>query len=220
MALTQEKKRRQRGKRLNLLGEEEAGVAQFFSPQRILTAKAYQEGKEEAIEEEKRQKALRKEEATAKREELHAQKEERRIQRQLYQEANSEQKAAKKAQKALDREERRLQKEQKDQEKALSTIQRQKERERLKQLTVATQIVGMQKTPKRRASKGPSVTFKKPINPLSRAIRATKGSLATPPRLNIADSSSIAGASDLTAVEARNTNRRGRIVALPQRFRE
>jgi hypothetical protein len=31
-ASTQEKKRRQRGKRLNLLGEEDTGVPQFFSP--------------------------------------------------------------------------------------------------------------------------------------------------------------------------------------------
>jgi hypothetical protein len=108
MALTQEKKRRQRGKRLNLLGEEESGVPQFFSPQRVLTAKAYQEGKEEAIEEEKRQKAIRKEEAAAKREELQMKKEERKIQRQLYQEANLKRKAAEKAQKALEKEEKRL----------------------------------------------------------------------------------------------------------------
>jgi hypothetical protein len=74
-ALTQEKKRRQRGKRLNLLGEEEAAVPQFFSPQRVLAAKAYQEGKDEAVEEEKRQRAIRKEEATAKREELQLLKE-------------------------------------------------------------------------------------------------------------------------------------------------
>jgi hypothetical protein len=108
MALTQEKKRRQRGKRLNVLEEEKAGVPQFFSPQRVLAAKAYQEGKEEAIEEEKRQKAIRKEEAAAKREGLQAEKEERKIQRQLYQEANLKRKAAEKAQKALERKKKRL----------------------------------------------------------------------------------------------------------------
>jgi hypothetical protein len=105
-AITQEKKRRQRGKRLNLLGEKEAKVPQFFSLQRVLRAKAYQEGREEAIEEERRQKAIRKKEAASKREELQAIKAERKIQRQLYQEANLERKAAKKAQKALEKEKR------------------------------------------------------------------------------------------------------------------
>jgi hypothetical protein len=57
-AITQEKKRRQRNKRLNLLGEQDDGVPQFFSPQRVLAAKAFQEGKEEAKEGDKRQKAI------------------------------------------------------------------------------------------------------------------------------------------------------------------
>ena len=45
-ALKQEKKRRKRGKRLNLLGEEDSG-AQFFSPTRIQAAREYQVIKEE-----------------------------------------------------------------------------------------------------------------------------------------------------------------------------
>ena len=45
-ALKQEKKRRKRGKRLNLLGEEDSG-AQFFSPTRIQSAREYQAIKEE-----------------------------------------------------------------------------------------------------------------------------------------------------------------------------
>jgi hypothetical protein len=54
VAITQEKKMRQRNKRLNLLGEEDTGVPQFFSPQRVLAARAYQESKEEKEEESKR----------------------------------------------------------------------------------------------------------------------------------------------------------------------
>jgi DDE superfamily endonuclease len=57
VAITQEKKRRQRNKRLNLLGEEDTRVPQFFSPKRILAAKAFQESKEKEEEEDKRQKA-------------------------------------------------------------------------------------------------------------------------------------------------------------------
>ena len=44
-ALKDEKKRRRRGKRLNLLGEEDSGP-QFFSPVRIQAARDYQESKE------------------------------------------------------------------------------------------------------------------------------------------------------------------------------
>ncbi len=173
-----------------------------------------------AIEEEKRQKAIRKEEAAAKREELQAEKEERKIQRQLYQEANLKRKAAEKAQKSLEREEKRLQKEKRDQEKALLTLQRQKERERLKQLAVAARMVRTTKGRIKKASTGPSNACKKSINPISRAIKATKESPATPLRSIGTDSSLLAGASDLTVAEALNMNRRGRIVALPRRFRE
>jgi hypothetical protein len=205
---------------LNLLREEEAGVPQFFSPQRVLAAKAYQEGKEEAVKEEKRQRAIRKEEATAKRKEVQETKEERKIQRQLAQEAISERKIAAKAQKAQEREERRLEKERRDQEKALLTIQRKKEREMLQQLTVATKKARTPKAQSKRASTGPSNSFKGPINPIYEAIKATKGLQATPSRSTAAGSCPIAGVRDLTVAKAPNTNRRGRRVALPQRFRE
>jgi hypothetical protein len=49
--------------------QEDTRVTQFFSPQRVLAARAYQESKEEEEEEEedKRQRALQKEEAACKR---------------------------------------------------------------------------------------------------------------------------------------------------------
>jgi hypothetical protein len=40
------------------LDEQDEGVAQFFSPQRVLIAKAFQENKKVTKEEDKRQKAL------------------------------------------------------------------------------------------------------------------------------------------------------------------
>ena len=48
-----EKRKRQRGKRLNLYGKEDSG-AQFFSPSHILKAREYQVAKE-AIEAQKKQ---------------------------------------------------------------------------------------------------------------------------------------------------------------------
>jgi hypothetical protein len=83
VALTYEKKRRHRNKRLNLLGEEDTGVPQFFSPQCVLATKAFHKHKEEEEEEDKRQRAQQKEEAACKRQEMEAEKQERAIQRQL-----------------------------------------------------------------------------------------------------------------------------------------
>jgi DDE superfamily endonuclease len=96
-AITQEKKRRRRGRRLNLLGEEDTAGPQFFSPQRILAAKAFQEGKEAAEHEKKHQKAIDKEQATLKRQEKQAEQQEHTIQRQLRQQAVKEEKEKKKA---------------------------------------------------------------------------------------------------------------------------
>jgi len=52
---------------LNLLGEEVTPEAQFFSPSRVLAAKLFQETKEAAEQEARRQKALKKEEAARRR---------------------------------------------------------------------------------------------------------------------------------------------------------
>ena len=108
LAITQEKKRRQRGKRLNLLSEEEMGGAQFWSPQRILQAKTFQASKEAAEEEEKRQKTIRKEQAACQRRQKQAEQQERTIQRQLRQQATKEEKERQKAERQAIREQKRL----------------------------------------------------------------------------------------------------------------
>jgi hypothetical protein len=66
------------------LGEQDEGVPQFFSPQRVLAAKAFQENKEVAEEEDKRQKALQKEEAARKRLPVRGKRWKRRSKRGLY----------------------------------------------------------------------------------------------------------------------------------------
>jgi hypothetical protein len=93
----------------------------------------------------------------------------------LHQEANLERKAAEKTQKTQERKKKRLKKERRNQEKALLTIQRKKEREMLKQLTVATQKARTLKAQSKRASAGPSNAYKRPVNPLLKPIKATKG---------------------------------------------
>ena len=119
-----------------------------------------------------------------------------------------------------EREEKRLEKERRDQEKTLLTIQRKKEREMLKQFTVATKKARTLKAQSKNTSAGPSNSNKQPVNPISKAIKTTKELQAIPSRSITAGSCPIANVRDLTAAEAPNTNRRGRRVALPQRFRE
>ena len=60
VALFNEKKRRNRGKRLGLTGEEATGVPEFYSPSRILKARVFQESKKAAAQEEIHRKALKK----------------------------------------------------------------------------------------------------------------------------------------------------------------
>jgi hypothetical protein len=50
-----------------LLGEEDTNEPQFFSPQRVLAAKAYQQSKEAAEKEKKRQRAINKKQALSQR---------------------------------------------------------------------------------------------------------------------------------------------------------
>jgi hypothetical protein len=85
----------------------------------------------------------------------------------------------------------------------------------LKQLTVATKKTRTPKAQSKRASTGPLNAYKRPVNSISKAIKAIKGLHATPPRSITAGSCPIASVKDLTAVKASNTNRRGRRVALP-----
>jgi hypothetical protein len=81
-------------------------------------------------EEDKRQKAIRKEEAAYKRQEMEAEKQERAIQCQLRQIANKEAKEAEKAQKAFEREERRAQKGQDKQAIGALALERKREQEK------------------------------------------------------------------------------------------
>ena len=219
-AIVEEKKRRHRGKRLNLLGEEAASEPQFFSPTKVIAARAYQESKEAAETEEKRQKALRKEEAILKRQQLQTEKQEAALQRQLRQEANREAKTAEKAQKVAEKEEKRRQKEQDKQQKALATLQRKKEQELRKELAVAAKTAAGLKPRVRRVSIGPPKPCKKPAKPRKKAVNTTIASQESLPHSIGAASSTAIDAIDVAVAEVQITNRRGRVITLPQRFRE
>jgi hypothetical protein len=101
MAITQEKKRRQRGKCMNLLGEKETNGPQCFSPERILAAKAFQESKEAAEQGKKRQEAIDKEQATLKHQQKQVEQQERTIGHQLRQQAAKEEREREKVEPAF-----------------------------------------------------------------------------------------------------------------------
>jgi hypothetical protein len=217
--LTQEKKRRQRNKRLNLLGEEDTRVPQFFSPQRVLAARAFQASKEEEEEEDKRQRALQKEEAACKRQEMEAEKQERAIQRQLRQIANKETKEAEKTQKALKREEKRAQKEQDKQTKATLALERKEEQQKRRELAAAMPLAVGLNAPAPRLSIGPPTTRNARRISTIRVFKPTKGSQRRVQRPFGSSSSSPSNAVDAVAAGAEKRSQRGRMVALPQRFR-
>ncbi|KAF8847074.1 hypothetical protein BDZ45DRAFT_782437, partial [Acephala macrosclerotiorum] len=85
-ALKDEKKRRQRGKRLNLVGEEE-GEAQLFSDDQVRKALEIRDAKEALEAAEKAEKAARKVQATEKRERKAQEAQDRALQRQVEREA-------------------------------------------------------------------------------------------------------------------------------------
>jgi hypothetical protein len=186
----------------------------------VLAAKAFQENKEVVEEEEKRQRALQKEEATSKRQEMVAEKQERAIQRQLLQIAKREEKEAEKAQKALEKEEKRRQKEQDKQAKTALSLRRKKEQEIHKQLAVAAQLATLSDAQTQRLSAGPSTTCKTRRISTKKVVKPPKRSQRRVRRLFGPSPSSPSNAADAVATGAEKRSQHGRMVALPQRFRE
>lgn len=218
VAITEEKKRRQRGKRLNLVGEEEDGQAQFYSPQRILAAKAYQESKQQAEEENKLQKAQKKEAATTKRQQKEAEKQERAhrrqeeaVQRDLRRQLAQQEKQAKAAQKKAERAQKQQEQEQARLNKANSISLSKKRKnsapeeshpkKRQKSSSVNTHHASTSTRP------GPQTPH-----------RVSQGPKNPPQLLDQAVLLPETGAAQANAQEVEICTRRGRAIKAPQRF--
>ena len=92
--LKEEKKRRKRGKRLNLVGEEDSG-AQLFHSSKVQAALAYEAEKEAKLAVEKAEKASKKAKGVENRQRKEEQAKERALQRQVAAEAKAKAKAEK-----------------------------------------------------------------------------------------------------------------------------
>lgn len=218
-AIIIEKKRRTRGVRLDLTGENADGKPQFYSPTKVVKALAFQETRKAAEEEEKRQKALRKEQAICKRQQRDANKQEAAVQRQLAKEARQEAKEAEKAKKTAEKEEKKRQKEAEKQLKAQTALQRKKEQEIRKELAVAAKACIPVKKPSERALRSPrkphstcSKAAKNAVNPERESNRGRQRSISV-----LQEAGSVS--TNLVGATMQNTSKRGRAVILPQRFR-
>jgi hypothetical protein len=151
---------------------------------------------------------------------MEAEKQERAIQRQLRQIANKEEKEAEKTRKALEREKKRAQKEQDKQAKAILALERKKEHEKRKELTVAAQTAKALKAQTQQASAGPLATRNARRISTTWVVKPTIGSQRRVRRLFKPSPSSPSNAADAVAAGAQKRSQRGRMVALPQRFKE
>lgn len=219
-AIVTEKTRRKRGGRLNLMGEVAGTAPQFFSPQKVIAARTYQDGKEARAEEEKRLKAQKKEEAAHQRQKKANDKLEAQIQRQLLQKTNREAKAAEKAQKQAQQQELRAQKALEKQAAATAAAQRKKEQTFEQQTVAATKKAAASKESKRPAPKVASITGKKAIPKTTKPSKSSKSSSQRAPNSKKADSEPAAATTAATATAAGSRSRSGRNVVKPQRFQE
>jgi hypothetical protein len=214
-AITEEKKCRNRNKRLNLIGEAASQAPQFFSPNRVLAARECQETKEAAEQEERCQKALRKKGAARQRAQALADKQEAALQRKICRDAAREAKEAKKAKKAAEREAKRVEQVLAKEAKELATAKRKKElEERKNNAAVAAE------NSSKSAPAGPSRTRKKAPIPRKKVLfRTSKAAEGTS---TIEQANTTAGPARVAvAVEAAvGHSRRGRALVLPQRFKD
>lgn len=226
MAFAQEKKRRKRGQRLNLVGEKEDGRAQFYSPTRVLAAKAFQDAKEDAQEEERQRKAQKKEEAAYKRQQKEVEKQEKArqrqeltVQRQLQKQAAEEEKRARIAQRNAEWAKKREEKERVRLEKAKERAQRQK-----RPISVVDDDVDGDETgrPKKRSkltSANHNHAIKTTNSGLQQLHRASKGLKQSRRQQKPAISMTGSSATKDGVEGVQNSNRRGRAIIPPQRFR-
>jgi len=117
--LKEEKKRRKRGKRLNLVGEEDSG-AQLFYSSRVQAALTYEAEKEAKLAVEKAEKASKKAKGAENRQRKEEQAQERALQRQVATEARAKAKAEKLATKEARKEALRAKKD--SQKKSLIVV--------------------------------------------------------------------------------------------------
>lgn len=217
-AIREEKKKRQRHRRLDLVGEEDTGAPQFFSPTRVLAAMEYQESKEAAEQEEIRQKALQKEEKERARVQKLAEKAEAKLQREMQQALNKEQKEAEKAEKKAIQAEKKAERELAQRAKQLAALQKQLEQIQKKEAAAAAAAVDGQKNVKRKAPTTQKKAVKRAVNTRKKAVVRRNTSTTTASSKKQPAPAPPAATIDVAAAGPSTTSRSGRTVTRPTRY--
>lgn len=217
-ALFYEKKRYKRAKRLNLAGEVAGLAPQFFSPQKVIAARAFQEEKEAHEEEERRVKAQRKKDAIRLREQRDQEKADRQLQRATLLQSNRDAKEAKIARKREEREEQRAQRALKNQETAAAVAHRKEEQQIRREALAAAKIATAMEKTKKPVLRVAQISVSNPLESAAKTINlqengprsTTRSKKTTPLPAAAAD---LAGANSVTT-----RTRSGRSIVTPRIF--
>lgn len=219
-AFGEEKKKRHRHKRLNLLGEEANGAPQFFSPTRVLAAREFQEGREAAEEEERRQKTQQKEDQARQRLQKEADQQEQKLQRQMRQQLNREQKAIEKAEKEAEREAKKLERQQIAEAKAAAIAERKKKQQKRKDDAAADLLAAATENSSEHASAAFPKTAKTQSNRSKKVAPRIRKPAKMPPSKRKGAATTAAATVTVAVVPAQIRTRSGRTITTPARFEE
>jgi hypothetical protein len=216
-AIAVEKKKRSRSKRLNLVGKEDSGP-QFFSPGRIQAAKEFQALKDDEKDAEKIEKALKKVEAEALRQQKEFEKKNRAEKRKESREANIVAKALDRAQKDAHKQLKQEEKQANDQRKAASKQSKRKspvcksytgiegEQDHSKKRKLMTEADNRSKEPKKRIKSSQTrKTIRPEAHPCPRTREFIESHSQSPTNQDCPQTGVV-------------TNSRGRRIIVPQRF--
>jgi hypothetical protein len=217
-ALKLEKKKRQRGKRLNLLGEDDVGL-QFFSPARVRAAREFQSAKDAVERQQKIDKATKKAEAAVLRAQRDAERQEKALQRSMQRQAVLAEKERKRA-------EREAQKVKKEVERAVEAARKAALRNGKQQKAVLrgkrVREEEEEVTPGKRGKTLPAeVTGSRQeratsnLTTKSKSQATKKASKTCNSSINIVEGET----GDASALRVGKTGSRGRPIRLPQRFK-
>lgn len=217
-SLCNERSKRKRGKRLNLIGNVTTDEAQLFSPERIVKANEYQDSLDAAKQEELRQKDLRKaDQERARTQRLYKEadaKLQRQAEKQMQKEAREAAEAANRARIEQNKAERAQKAQQKLEEAARRKLLQQQKKDAAAAAAAAQKAEAAKKGPSKRSKKKAS----NDADPVVIDVDALKSSTAPAP----AESSSVndlaAAVVDLTVDGPVVQSRSGRTVYRPARF--
>lgn len=219
-SFAKEKQKRKPRKRLNLVGEEDHGEAQFFSPTRILAAIEHADSEEAQKEEEARQKEAQKAERERVRVQKLAEKEEARIHKAAERQLAKEQREAAAGERRARIEQNKQDRALRSHKKAIAAYQRKLEQKRRKDAAAVTAAERAAKKAEKAVSNGSKKAPQKPANPLKKAAVQLAASTGTsgPEKATSEDlpDAAVDVASDPPAPRSRS----GRRVQKPTRFQD